>query len=160
MISKALPGVFAVPLRDAPQAVFSVVYGDLIEELRHDLAADRSQPVPVFPFPYDWRQPLTQTEQLLGGFVEEVIARTKLLRHYASDRWMDDPRVDLVAHSMGGLVVTGYVQSAGAQASVGKVATLGTPYRGSFEAPIKVITGTASDIGGPSSSRERDMSTR
>jgi hypothetical protein len=57
---------------------------------------------------------------------------------------------------MGGLVITGYLASKGRKAPVNKVVTLATPFRGSFEAVMKLATGTA-DIGAKASpSRERE----
>lgn len=145
------------PARVVPSAVFGIPYGDFIEELRYNLTDRQDRPVPVYPFAYDWRQPLDVVERQLGAFIEEVIGRTALLRHYHAAGYADDPHVDLVGHSMGGLIIAGYLQRAGRKARVGKVATLGSPFRGSLEAPIKVITGTASL--GPdttANSRERE----
>ncbi len=145
------------PARVVPTAVFGTPYGSLIEELRHNLTEHRDKPVPVYPFAYDWRQPLDLIERQLELFVEEVIGRTKLLRHYDKAGYADAPTVNLVGHSMGGLIIAGYLQRAGTQARVEKVATLGSPFRGSFEAPLKIVTGTAS-IGpeGSNDSRERE----
>ncbi len=56
---------------------------------------------------------------------------------------------------MGGLVISGYVERFGA-AKVHKVATLATPYKGSFEAIVKMATGTANIGGSMPSSRERE----
>jgi pimeloyl-ACP methyl ester carboxylesterase len=147
------------PARVGATAVFGMPYGSLIEELRHNLTEHRDKPVPVYPFPYDWRQPLDMIDRQLEVFVDEVIARTKLMRHYHAAGFGDQPAVNLVGHSMGGLVIAGYLQRLGMSAPVEKVATLGTPFRGSLEAPIKVVTGTASL--GPelsSNSREREAS--
>lgn len=132
------------PTRIGVDEILRRVYGHLIDELRHNLTEKRDNPVPVYPFPYDWRHPLDLIEEQLESFVQEVIARTKLMRHYHKDGYAEDPKVDLVGHSMGGLIIAGYLQRLGKKAAVGKVATLGTPFRGSFEAPIKVITGTSS----------------
>ena len=145
------------PARVVPSAVFGIPYGDFIEELRYNLSERQDRPVPVYPFAYDWRQPLEVVERQLGTFIEEVIGRTALLRHYHAAGYAEDPHVDLVGHSMGGLIIAGYLQRTGRKARVGKVATLGSPFRGSFEAPVKVITGTASL--GPeatANSRERE----
>lgn len=148
----------AEPALVAAGQVFEIAYRELIEELRHNLRSKSDQPVPVFPFSYDWRQPLDMTERRLGGFVEEVIARTKLLRHYDRAGYADDPKVNLLGHSMGGLVIAGYLQRAGNSHRVAKVATLAAPFQGSFEAVIKVTTGTA-DLGESApSSREREAS--
>ncbi|MCC7063782.1 MAG: alpha/beta hydrolase [Planctomycetes bacterium] len=144
------------PARVRADAVFPLVYGDLVAELRHNLARKADEPVPVFPFAYDWRQPLRLVVQQLAGFVQEVVDRTKLLRHYATSDWFDEPKVDLVGHSMGGLLITGYLAEFGKKSQVGRVATLGTPFQGSYEAPIKVLTGTSSIGGGEQNSRERE----
>jgi len=147
----------AEPARVVPASVFGMPYDALIEELRHNLSEHSDKPVPVFPFPYDWRQPLDLVERQLEAFIDEVIARTSLLRHYHAAGFSAAPRVNLVGHSMGGLIIAGYLQRLGMTARVEKVATLGTPFRGSLEAPIKVVTGTASLGPDPSSdSRERE----
>jgi len=143
------------PARVVPTAVFSTPYGAFIEELRHNLTEHRDKQVPVYPFPYDWRQPLDIVERQLEVFVDEVIARTKLMRHYHADGYGDDPTVNLVGHSMGGLIIAGYLQRRGLAAPVEKVATMGTPFRGSLEAPIKVVTGTAS-LGPEQSANSRE----
>ncbi|MCH5376861.1 MAG: alpha/beta fold hydrolase, partial [Planctomycetes bacterium] len=144
------------PARVRPNAIFSVPYDELVLELRHNLTSVADEPVPVYPFPYDWRQPLARTEADLRGFVQEVIDRTRLMRHYVRGGYLDDPRVDLVGHSMGGLIIAGYLRTMGQKTPVGKVATIATPFRGSFEAPIKVLTGTASLGTAEPSSRERE----
>jgi pimeloyl-ACP methyl ester carboxylesterase len=144
------------PARVLPGQVYEICYKELVEELRHNLRQSSSQSVPVYLFGYDWRQPLEQTEEKLAAFVEEVIARTKLLRHYDKDDWSKNPRVNLVGHSMGGLIVTGYLDRYGIKANVGKVVTLAAPFDGSLEAVVKVTTGTA-DLGTSApSSRERE----
>ena len=144
------------PARVAYGQIFEVAYRELIEELRHNLSTKEDRPVPVFPFGYDWRQPIEMVELQLAAFIDEVIARTKLLKHYDSEDYGADPKVNLVGHSMGGLIIAGYLQARGADKLVHKVATLATPFQGSFEAVIKVTTGTA-DLGESApSSRERE----
>ncbi|MFO7462097.1 MAG: alpha/beta hydrolase [Desulfatiglandales bacterium] len=144
------------PARLRPGQVFDVPYRELVEELRYNLRSREDEPVPVYPFSYDWRMPLKDIEPLLDAFVGEVIRRTSLLRHYHKEGFGDDPKVNFVGHSMGGLVITGYLERKGTKAPVHKVATLATPYQGSFEAVIQVATGTASLGSSPPSSRERE----
>ena len=145
------------PARVVAGQLYEVAYKELIEELRYNLRQRSDQPVPVYPFGYDWRQPLTTTCAQLGPFIDEVIERTLLQRHYNGDAdYKGDPRVDLVGHSMGGLVIAGYLASAGAKHRVGSVVTLATPFQGSYEAVIKVTTGTANLGTTPPSSRERE----
>jgi pimeloyl-ACP methyl ester carboxylesterase len=142
------------PARVAASHLFPLVYEDLIEELREDLSPDEDKLVPVFPFAYDWRAPLQQTEAQLAEFIQEVIDRTKLQPHYRSDGFLKKPTVNLVGHSMGGLIVAGYLQAFGGE-YVEKVVTLASPFQGSYEAILKVATGTA-DFGSDSGkARER-----
>lgn len=143
------------PARVVPGQIFEIAYKELIEELRHNLRPSETLPVPVYPFAYDWRQPLDTTERQLEAFIDEVIARTLLLQHYRDPAYVAKPKVNLVGHSMGGLIIAGYLQRVGG-GRVHKVATLATPFQGSFEAVIKVTTGTADLGGSPPSSRERE----
>jgi pimeloyl-ACP methyl ester carboxylesterase len=146
------------PARVMPGQLYEIAYKELIEELRHNLRQREDQPVPVYPFSYDWRQPLAASCAQLGPFIDEAIDRTLLLRHYAADAdYRTNPRVDLVGHSMGGLVIAGYLASAGAKHRVGSIVTLATPFQGSYEAVIKVTTGTANLGATPPSSREREV---
>lgn len=144
------------PARLQPDQVYEIAYKELVQELRYNLSPTADQPVPVFHFGYDWRQPLHLLEEQLAAFIEEVIERTKLMKHYYDSGYGNAPKVNLVGHSMGGLIVTGYLDKYGGKARVGKVATLATPFRGSFEAVIKVTTGTANLGTSAPSSRERE----
>jgi pimeloyl-ACP methyl ester carboxylesterase len=136
--------------------LFEVAYKELIEALRHNLRDRADVDVPVFPFSYDWRQPLYIIEQQLEAFIEEVIARTGLLRSYYEAGYLADPKVNLLGHSMGGLIIAGYLQAATGRPKVAKVATLASPFQGSFEAVIKISTGTANLGTSAPSSRERE----
>jgi pimeloyl-ACP methyl ester carboxylesterase len=110
----------------------------------------------VFAFVYDWRLPLEIIEQQFSDFVEEVIDRTKLIGHYVEAGYVENPTVNLIGHSMGGLIITGYLDKRGKSVRVSKVVTLGTPYKGSFEAVIKIATGTANLGSDQPNSRERE----
>ncbi len=129
------------------------VYDDLIRALRHELSPRADQPTPVFAFPYDWRMDVRASAAKLGAFVDEVLARTKLLRHYAD---ADELQVDLVGHSMGGLVICEYLSQFGRQSNIGKVATIGTPFLGSVEAIVKITTGMSLLTGPEPKERERE----
>ena len=144
------------PARIQPGELYGVAYGELIEDLRTDLSSGAGSEVPVYPFSYDWRQPLDATELQLAKFVEEVIDRTKLSPHYHKDGFAARGRVNLVGHSMGGLVIAGMLQRQGAAAKVGKVVTIAAPFRGSLEAVIKIVTGLADMGTGKPRSSERE----
>jgi pimeloyl-ACP methyl ester carboxylesterase len=143
------------PARVLPDQVFDLVYKELINELRYNLKNTEDEPVPVFAFPYDWRIPLSKVVTQLDVFVNEVIDRTKLMRHYHNDGY--DGKVNFVGHSMGGLLIAGYLANKKKDSRVNKVVTLATPFGGSFEAIIKITTGTASLGTTTPSSREREM---
>ena len=144
------------PARVRPDSIFEVPYKEIIQELRYNLCTNEDRPVPVFPFAYDWRLPLEIIERQFAEFVDEVIARTRLMSHYVEAGYVENPRVNLLGHSMGGLIITGYLDRKGKSAPVSKVATLGTPYKGSFEAVIKIATGTANLGSDTPNSRERE----
>jgi pimeloyl-ACP methyl ester carboxylesterase len=129
------------------------IYDDLIKALRHELSPQADQPTPVFAFPYDWRMDIRLTAVRLRAFIEEVIARTRLLKHYANG---GDLEVDLVGHSMGGLVICEYLAQAGRNARTGKVVTIGTPYLGSVESVVKIATGLSLLTGSEPRERERE----
>jgi pimeloyl-ACP methyl ester carboxylesterase len=71
--------------------------------------------------------------------------------------YADAPSVDLVGHSMGGLIIAGFLARRGREARVRKVVTLGTPFGGSFEAVLKITTGTSDLNEDAGSSREREV---
>jgi pimeloyl-ACP methyl ester carboxylesterase len=145
------------PARVTEGGLYELVYAELAKELRHDLSPKADRPTPVYPFGYDWRQPLELLEERLLAFIDEVIDRTKLLRHYHREGYGEAPRVDLVGHSMGGLLIAGMLARHGERARVGRIATLGTPFRGSLEAVLKMTTGLAALGVSSSSSREREV---
>lgn len=139
-----------------PDQLYEIAYKEIIEELRYNLRSREDQSIPVYPFSYDWRMRLDDIQDQLGAFIEETIDRTKILKHYHQAGYSANPTVNLVGHSMGGLIITGYLRKKGQSSPVNKVVTLATPYQGSFEAVLKITTGTASLGTSPPSSRERE----
>ena len=133
---------------------FGVIYDELIGSLRYELTKRADRPTPVFPFVYDWRQPIRASATALGEFLGEVLARTRLLRHYKSNR--EHLRVDLVAHSMGALVLCEYLSHNGAGARIGKVATIGAPFLGTVEALAMILTGSGNLAGPTPAENERE----
>lgn len=129
------------------------VYDDLINALRFELSPRADRPTPVFAFPYDWRVGIDRAAVALRDFVGEVIARTRLLRHYADAGRIE---VDLVGHSMGGLVICEYLARYGRDAQAGRVATVGTPFLGAIEPVVKIATGMSLLTGSEPRERERE----
>jgi pimeloyl-ACP methyl ester carboxylesterase len=140
------------PAHVVPRQLFPL-YDDLIKSLRYELSARADKPTPVFAYPYDWRMDIAVAATRLGTFVDEVLARTRLLQHYGSAAAI---KVDLVGHSMGGLLICEYLSQFGRRAKVGKVVTIGTPFSGSIEAIVKMTTGMSLLTGGEPKERERE----
>jgi len=90
----------------------------------------------LFTFPYDWRQDNNITANLLKQKIQEVKAITGA------------SKVDIIAHSMGGLVTRSYVEGNDYQNDIDQVVFLGTPHQGSVDAYLRydgaVFTGTLS----------------
>lgn len=133
-----------LPAQVLPDQMFEIAYKEMLEEIRHELTLNPAQPVPVYPFGHDWRQPLSVLRTQLGDFVGEVIQRTLLMRHYATNDWAKDPKVTLIGHSMGGLIIAGYLAATGKKCRVRKVVTIATPFRGAMEAVQRVVKGVGS----------------
>lgn len=75
----------------------------------------------LFTFPYQWRDSNNDNAQLLGEKIAEIKNQ---------NNW---PKVDIVAHSMGGLLARAYIQSANYQNDIDQLITLGTPHLGAPE---------------------------
>ncbi len=74
-----------------------------------------------FVFPYDWRKDVSLTAPLLDQKIEAIKTQT------------GSQKVDLVAHSMGGLVARNYIADPIKAQKVRKLITLGTPYLGAVD---------------------------
>ncbi|MDP2709302.1 MAG: hypothetical protein Q8O93_04675 [bacterium] len=90
----------------------------------------------LFTFPYDWRA----DNNITAGLLKEKIRQVKEITGAA--------KVDLVAHSMGGLVARSYIQGDGYLNDVDQVIFLGTPHLGAPESYLRyegaIFTGTLS----------------
>jgi len=79
----------------------------------------------LFAFPYDWRA----DNNLTAGLLKEKIQQVKVIT--------GKNKVDIIAHSMGGLVTRSYVQGSDYQNDIDQVIFLGTPHLGSLESYLK-----------------------
>lgn len=95
----------------------------------------------LFVFPYDWRQDNSVTATKLKAYVKCV-----------QQLYPPGTKVNIVAHSMGGLVVRKYILKAQQSSEphwLGKVVTIASPFLGSPESTYKLYTG--GDFEAPSS---------
>lgn len=89
---------------------------------------------PFFGFDYWSFQPVEVSARELQAFVERVTAATGA------------EHVDLVCHSLGGLVARTYVDLMGGAARVRRVVTLGTPHRGIAHANGRLLGASVRDM--------------
>lgn len=104
-------------------------YDNLLDTFRANGYKDG---VDLFPFPYDWRQSNVDTAIELKKRINEV-------RNIC-----DCGKVDIVAHSMGGLVARQYIQSENYENDVDQLIFMGTPHLG---APKAYLTWEAGEFG-------------
>lgn len=102
-------------------------YDDLIETFKLNGYVASST---LFTFPYNWRNSNVDTALLLKQKIDEVKSICNC------------SKVDIVAHSMGGLVTRQYVQSDNYEYDVDQVVFLATPHLGSPKAYLAWEGGT------------------
>ncbi len=123
-----IPGIMGSGRNDQGEWVIDPIFGTydaLIDELEKvGYEADRS----LFTFAYDWRQSNTQSGRQLGVAIQGFLNQAGALPYVREDK------VDIVAHSMGGLVSRAYIQGSQYMDNVRRLITLGTPHLGAPEA--------------------------
>lgn len=83
-----------------------------------------------FVFPYDWRKDIRTTQTSLDSLVEEAKQKSGM------------SKVNIVAHSMGGLVARNYISNAERASKVSKLIELGVPHLGATKALKSILYGT------------------
>jgi pimeloyl-ACP methyl ester carboxylesterase len=73
---------------------------------------------PLYCTSYFSPQPVRKSAEQLARFVERVCARERC------------DKVDIVAHSLGGVVARYYIECLGGAARIGRVVTIGSPHKG------------------------------
>lgn len=97
-------------------------YKSLLEQF---LASGYRENEKVFVAHYNWRKPVNESAT---EYLKPMIDRVK--QETGSDK------VDIVAHSMGGLVARSYIQGSSYENDVDQLITLGTPHQGAADAYI------------------------
>lgn len=112
-----------VPL--APTGLYSSAYSDIVDYLKRQGYVEN---VDLWVLPYDWRQDIRLTLSKLDSKVTQALVAVNGGRTDPST-W-SIRRVDLVGHSMGGMVGRAYVSDAARAAKVDQLITLGSPQLG------------------------------
>lgn len=111
--------IFNVPFLNIN--IFKDLFDDLVEN-------GYPQDLDLFLFPYDWRLNLDNTKDLLKDKIEEIKSQTGA------------PKINIIAHSMGGLLVKDYINFYGKN-SIEKLIFVGTPHLGAPKAGKVLLEG-------------------
>ncbi len=104
------------------------MYKDLVDGVIEEFTEDGVCSRNVYFFSYDFRKSNGDNSWELNCFISDVLKQNPEYSH-----------VDIVAHSMGGLVVSDYVADWGSE-KIRKVITCGTPYEGAPKLVNSVLT--------------------
>lgn len=83
----------------------------------------------LFVFSYDWRKDIAETSALLDQKIQDIKQQTGA------------QKVDIVSHSMGGLVARNYISNPTNAQNVSKLFTLGGPHLGSVQLLKTLVSG-------------------
>ena len=113
-----VPGIMGSAYKNGVLVIDPILhtYDDLITTLAANGYVDEED---LFTFPYEWRNSNIITAKLLRDKINDV------------QDICDCQKVDLVAHSMGGLVARQYIESDDYEGDVDQLIFLGTPHKGS-----------------------------
>jgi pimeloyl-ACP methyl ester carboxylesterase len=92
------------------------VYGPFVDRLEK---AGYREGETLFIFDYDWRLSVFDNAKLFADFVDETLPGTDA--------------IDIVGHSMGGLIARTYAIDEGGAARIARLVSAGTPWRGSVQ---------------------------
>lgn len=124
-----IPGILGSAEKDGVWLIdpYLHTYDNLIDTL---VANGYTKDIDLFTFPYNWRQSNVTSSILLKQKIDEI------------ENICNCDKVDLIGHSMGGLVARQYVQSNYYGNDVDQLIFLGTPHLGSPSAYLSWEGGT------------------
>jgi len=127
-----IPGIMGSATKNGKLLIDPILhtYDDLIATLK---ANGYEEGKDLFTFPYEWRDSNIITANLLKDKINQV-KQTCIALNLLD---INCDKVDLVAHSMGGLVAREYIQSGQYQNDVDQLIFLGTPHKGSPQAYLQ-----------------------
>ena len=131
-----IPGIMGSWEKDEKWEIDPIfhIYDNLYEEFQNEKYIPEKD---LFTFPYEWRDSNKVNAVELRAKIQEIKDQT----HF--------PKVDIVAHSMGGLLAREYIESNYYNDDISNLITVGTPHLG---APKDYVTWEAGEFLGPWSS--------
>ncbi len=105
--------------------------------------------VSLFEFPYDWRLGIAELGLNLGQELEAICEGPGRRAEKPAGVRVDYSRVDLVGHSMGGLICRSYIQGENYRNNVRRLALIATPNQGAVAAYYGYEGGETAYIGIP-----------
>ncbi len=111
-------------------------YGDLVDYLQRQ---GYVMGVDLWLFPYDWRQDVELTAQSLDALIMQALVAAN--GGQTDQAAWSIQRVDIVAHSLGGLVGRAYIADPARAARVDQLITLGSPQFGATKALKALVYG-------------------
>lgn len=98
--------------------------------------------IPNFiPFPYDWRLSNRYNAKRLGQVATDALER------WRAQPGMEDAKLILICHSMGGLVARWFAEHEKGADLIRAIITIGTPHRGSIKALATLANGLERGVG-------------
>lgn len=105
--------------------------------------------VSLFSFAYDWRRGGAELAPMLAAEVKRIRKLSPKKALGRSPRPVDYSRVDLVCHSMGGVIGRAYIQSESYNGDVNRLALVAAPQQGAIAAYYAFEGGDSNHIGIP-----------
>ncbi len=102
------------------------IFDNLIEDLEK---VGYREGVDLFLFPYDWRFSNRKNAPLLAEKIDQILVESK------------KEKVDIIAHSMGGILTKTYIAQSGAE-KIDQVFFVGTPHLGAVDSMKTLLQGS------------------
>ncbi|MGN6872017.1 MAG: esterase/lipase family protein [Solirubrobacteraceae bacterium] len=141
---RMLGGLHVIPGIWSPVAGYAGLVRFLCSDRFHLVEEDPAHPevlANLVRFPYDWRLSNRHNARLLKEKASTVLER------WQSQPGMEEAKLVLLCHSMGGLVARWFLEREGGAAVTRALVTIGTPHRGSVKALGTLVNGLEPGVG-------------
>jgi pimeloyl-ACP methyl ester carboxylesterase len=105
-----------------PKILYRNIYGKFLQQFAKSVDAK------LVLFPYDWRDDLVTTAKKLESYITEILTNTS-------------ESMDLICHSMGGLIASYLLQHLPIASRINRVFFIATPFQGAVGIVLEMIYG-------------------